>query len=179
MTLDLRAAANGNAKSKHNIGTDLNVGFQNRVVRKEHGLRRDHADAVRERRRTQALLHLQFCIRQFGARFVSIMPDTAQFTGGYSETNRLPFPILTDMDLGYLLALGLVFWVGDEVKGLYDEAGIDLQKYQGNQGYFLPIVAKFIVGQDGLVKARQVNIEFRERMEPDAIVAALKNLTTT
>jgi hypothetical protein len=38
------------------------------------------------------------------------------------------------------------------------------------------MAAKFIVGQDGLVKARQVNIEFRERMEPETIVAALKDL---
>jgi hypothetical protein len=41
------------------------------------------------------------------------------------------------------------------------------------------MAAKFIVGQDGLVKARQVNIEFRERMEPDAIVAVLRDLNTS
>ena len=38
------------------------------------------------------------------------------------------------------------------------------------------MAAKFIVGQDGLVKARQVNLEFRERMEPEVIVAALERL---
>jgi hypothetical protein len=38
------------------------------------------------------------------------------------------------------------------------------------------MAAKFIVGRDGLVKARQVNIEFRERMEPEAIVSALQDL---
>ena len=58
-----------------------------------------------------------------------------------------------------------------------EEVGVELEKYQGNQGYFLPMAAKFIVGRDGLVKARQVNIEFRERMEPDAIIAALEALS--
>ena len=38
------------------------------------------------------------------------------------------------------------------------------------------MAAKFIVGCDGLVKARQVNIEFRERMEPEAIITTLENL---
>ena len=38
------------------------------------------------------------------------------------------------------------------------------------------MAAKFIVGRDGLVKARQVNIEFRERMEPEAILAVLNAL---
>jgi hypothetical protein len=41
------------------------------------------------------------------------------------------------------------------------------------------MAAKFIVGRDGLVVARQVNIEFRERMEPEAIIATLRELQTT
>jgi len=116
-------------------------------------------------------------IERLGARAVSIMPDTAQFTSGYVAKNKLPFPVLSDMDLGYSLSLGLVFWVGTEVRRLYEEVGVELEKYQGNQGYFLPMAAKFIVGRDGLVKARQVNIEFRERMEPADILAALEALS--
>ena len=115
-------------------------------------------------------------IRQLGARIVSIMPDSAQFTDRYSKQNKLPFPVLSDIDLGYSLSLGLIFWVGAEIGRMYQEAGVELEKYHGNRGSFLPMAAKFIVGQDGLVKARQVNIEFRERMEPEAIVAALKDL---
>ena len=115
-------------------------------------------------------------IEKLGARVISIMPDTAQYTSGYAVQNDLPFPVLSDMDLGYSLSLGLIFWVGAEVQQLYQDTGVDLEKYQGNQSYFLPMAAKFIVDRDGLIKARQVNIEFRERMEPEAIVAALEAL---
>jgi peroxiredoxin len=115
-------------------------------------------------------------IEKLGARIVSIMPDTAQYTSGYAVQNDLPFPVLSDMDLGYSLSLGLIFWVGAEVEQLYRDAGVELEKYQDNQGYFLPMAAKFIVGHDGLIKARQVNVEFRERMEPEAIIAALEAL---
>ena len=79
-------------------------------------------------------------------------------------------------DLGYSLLLGLIFWVGAEIQRLYQEVGVEIEKYHGNQAYFLPMAAKFIVGSDGLVKARQVNIEFRERMEPEAIITTLENL---
>jgi peroxiredoxin len=115
-------------------------------------------------------------IRELGGRVVSIMPDSAKLTADYVEKNDLPFPVLSDIDLGYSLSLGLIFWVGPEVQRLYKDVGIDLEKYHGNAGDFLPMAAKFIVGQDGLVKARQVNLEFRERMEPEAIVAALEKL---
>ena len=59
---------------------------------------------------------------------------------------------------------------------LFDKFENMLERYQGNSGYFLPMGAKFIVGQDGLIKARQVNIEFRERMEPEAVLAVLRAL---
>jgi peroxiredoxin len=115
-------------------------------------------------------------IRALGARLVSIMPDTATYTDDYARQNRLPFPILSDIDLGYSLSLGLVFWVGAEIQQLYQDIGIDLERYQGNGSHFLPMGAKFIVGKDGLVKARQVNVEFRERMEPQAVRAVLRDL---
>jgi peroxiredoxin len=116
-------------------------------------------------------------ITQLGARVISIMPDSARFTRDYIARNELPFPVLSDIDLGYSLALGLIFWVGTEVQELYKGVGIELEKYHGNQGYFLPMAAKFIVGPDGLVKTRQVDLEFRERMEPEAILAALSELS--
>lgn len=116
-------------------------------------------------------------IRALGASVVSIMPEKAQFTSDYAISNGLPFPVLSDMDLGYSLSVGLIFWVGPEVERLYREVGIELEQYQGNGGHFLPMAAKFVIGQDGLVKARRVNVEFRERMEPDEVVAAIEHLT--
>lgn len=124
--------------------------------------------------RALAAVHDQ--IERLGARVVSIMPDNAQFTSGYAKESQLPFPILSDIDLGYSLSLGLIFWVGDEIKRMYEDIGIELEKYHGNQASFLPMAGKFIVGADGQVKERQVNIEFRERMEPAAVVAALRKL---
>lgn len=115
-------------------------------------------------------------IRQLGANVVSIMPEAARYTTEYTKDNDLPFPVLSDIDLGYALSLGLIFWVGSEVERLYRESGVELDRYQGNGSFFLPIAAKFIVGCDGLVKARHVNVEFRERMEPDAILAVLQQL---
>jgi peroxiredoxin len=127
----------------------------------------------------QSLAAIHNEIEHLGARVISIMPDSARFTVNYIAQNNLPFPVLSDIDLGYSLSLGLIFWVGAEIQKLYEQAGVELEKYQGNRSYFLPMAAKFIVGHDGLVAARQVNIEFRERMEPETIIATLRELQTT
>lgn len=115
-------------------------------------------------------------IRRSGARLVSIMPDVAEFTRRFRAEQNLPFPILSDVDLGYSLLLGLVFWVGPEVRRLYEELGVDLASFQRNTSFFLPIAAKFIVDVDGTIRAREVNVEFRQRMDPAAILTALRAL---
>jgi len=116
-------------------------------------------------------------MRALGASVVSIMPDGAQFTADYAASNDLPFPVLSDMDLGYSLSLGLIFWVGPEVERLYREVGIALEQYHRNDSHFLPMAAKFIVDRNGRIKARRVNVEFRERMEPDEVVAVIESLS--
>jgi peroxiredoxin len=124
----------------------------------------------------RALTEASGDITRRGARIASIMPERAEFTGAHADRLHLPFPILSDMDLGYALSLGLIFWVGSEVQRLYEEVGVTLDRYQGNGSFFLPMAAKFIVGRDGRITARQVNIEFRARMEPAEIIAALDAL---
>ena len=43
-----------------------------------------------------------------------------------------------------------------------------------SDGWVLPIPATFVVGRDGLVKARFVDPDFRKRMEIDDLVAAVR-----
>jgi peroxiredoxin len=63
--------------------------------------------------------------------------------------------------------------VGEKIKRTYLGFGIDLARFQGNGGWFLPIPATLVVGRDGLVKARFVDPDFRHRMEIADILAAV------
>src|SRR5919201_2063682 len=88
-----------------------------------------------------------------GGKIVAIMPDRQKFAAELKSAGQIPFPILTDMDNGYALSLNLAIWVGAEMQKMM--AGRqDLPAYQGNSSWMLPIPATFVVGRDGLVKAR-------------------------
>ena len=108
-----------------------------------------------------------------GGEVISIVPETAQYAQKLQEARGLPFRVLTDLDLAYALSLGLVFWVGDKIKDMYREFGIDLARFQGHGGWLLPIPATLVVGQDGRVKARFVDPDFRHRMDIEDIFKAL------
>ena len=108
-----------------------------------------------------------------GGDVVSIVPETAKYAEVLKQTRGLPFRVLTDLDLAYALSLGLVFWVGDKIKETYRQFGIDLERFQGNGGWLLPIPATLVVGRDGRVKARFVDPDFRHRLGIEPILRVL------
>ncbi len=121
--------------------------------------------------RTIAAYHNE--IAAHGGVVVSIMPDRQTFVGKLRSETLEMLPILTDIDNGYALSLGLVLWLGERVKQLMRGRGYHLETFHGNDGWFVPLPATFVVGGDGLVIARFVDPDFRKRMELDDILAAL------
>jgi peroxiredoxin len=119
-----------------------------------------------------ALAHAQAVAS--GGQIVAIMPDRQQFAVEMKTKGEVPFPILTDMDNGYALSLNLAFWVGEEMQGLMS-ARQDLPAFQGNDAWMLPIPATFVVGRDGIIKARFVDPDYRKRMAIDELLAALRS----
>ena len=109
-----------------------------------------------------------------GCHIVAIMPDREQFSSELKVTGQIPFPILTDMDNGYALSLNLAIWVGAEMQKLMADLQ-DLPAYQGNSSWMLPIPATFVVGQDGRVKARFVDPDYRKRMAIEDLLAAIRS----
>ncbi len=114
-----------------------------------------------------------------GGQLISILPDRQQFV------QRLPadvldnFTILTDLDNSYALSLGLVIWLGKRIANLMEGHGHRLSEYQGNDGWFVPLPSTFVVGPDGCVIARQVDPEFRKRMDIEEILTALQSVRAT
>src|SRR3954467_11971333 len=111
-------------------------------------------------------------IHALGGHLVAIMPELQQFTMQFKADAGAPFPVLTDLDNGYALSLNLAIWLDAEIQQLLSY--LDLSEYQGNAGWVLPIPATFVVGRDGLVKARFVDPDFRKRMEIHDLLAALR-----
>ncbi len=117
-------------------------------------------------------------IADAGGQMVVIVPDRQEYAAKLKADAHAPFPILTDLDNGYAMSLGLVFWVGDELQRLMQLRGINPHQSQGNDTWFVPVPATFVVGRDGRVAARHVDPDYRKRMGMDAVIAALKAAAT-
>ena len=108
-------------------------------------------------------------IKAMGAQVVAIMPELQEYAEKFKAESGAPFPVLTDLDNGYALSLNLAIWLDAEIQQLLSNQ--DLAGFHGNDGWVLPIPATFVVGRDGLVKARFVDPDFRKRMEIDDLLA--------
>jgi len=120
-----------------------------------------------------AVIQAQDRIKALGGQIVAIMPEKQKYAEQFKSESGAPFPVLTDLDNGYALSLNLAIWLGTEIQQLLSY--LDLSDFHGNAGWVLPIPATFVVGRDGLVKARFVDPDFRKRMEIDDLLAALKS----
>jgi peroxiredoxin len=110
-------------------------------------------------------------------QIAAIVPDRQQFALWLKSDAKAPFPVLTDIDNGYAMSLGLAIYVGDELKRMMVSSGWDPAVSQGTDNWMLPIPATFIVGTDGIVRARFVDPDYRMWMAIEDMLAALRSAT--
>jgi peroxiredoxin len=121
-----------------------------------------------------ALADLQRELAPLSARIVAITPNVEQFNSELRSDVAADYPILTDLDNGYALQLNLAFRVPDEKRQAMTDSGWDITMFQGNDAWMLPIPATFVVGADGIIKARFIDPDYRRRMAIEDILAALR-----
>jgi peroxiredoxin len=124
---------------------------------------------------TRALAKAQDQIASDGGSMTAIMPDRQQFASMFKSEGGVSYPILTDIDNGYALSLNLAIWVGEEMQQILESGGRNVPRYQGNEAWVLPIPATFVVGQDGIITARFIDPDYRNRMTIEDLLAALRD----
>ena len=107
-------------------------------------------------------------------QIVAISAETQAYTRAIKTEARAGFPFLTDFGNGYALSLNLAIWVDDAMSSMIAGSGKDIPQYQGQEGWILPIPSVFVVGQDGTIKARHVDPDYRRRLELDDLRAAAR-----
>lgn len=114
-------------------------------------------------------------VEALGARIVAISPEI-RHPKSLKHRCGLTFPLLCDVDNAYAFSLGLAIWMGEELKTIFREAGFDLPVLHRNQAWMIPVPATYVVDQQGLIVESFVDADFRKRMEPSDMIAALRAL---
>ena len=109
-----------------------------------------------------------------GATLVAISPQTPDNSLTLAEQAELAFPVLSDVGNAVARSYGLVFALGAEDRELHAGIGIDLAASNGDDSWELPAPAVFVVDPDGTIRFASVAGDYRWRVGPDEVLAALR-----
>jgi peroxiredoxin len=112
-------------------------------------------------------------IRAKGAQLVGMSPELPTKAELTTKNNGIDIDILYDAGNAASERLGLVFELPEALRPIYEQFGIDIPAYNGDNSFRLPVPATYIVEQDGVIRYAYVNADYTERMEPSDILARL------
>lgn len=109
-----------------------------------------------------------------GAQLIAITPEKPNLSLSLAENKKIEFSILNDKDNKFAKKVGLVFGVSKELREIYKQNGIDLEKSQGNSDWNLPIPATFVISKSGKIIYSFVDVDYTNRASPEDILQALE-----
>ncbi|GEN99948.1 peroxiredoxin [Novosphingobium sediminis] len=112
-----------------------------------------------------------------GATLVAISPELPDESLSTAEKNELTFPVLSDAGSRVAKEWGIAFDLAEELRPIYARFGHALPDRNGGSEWILPVPATFVIAPDGRVRLAFVDTDYRNRLEPDAVLAALAGIT--
>jgi peroxiredoxin len=115
-------------------------------------------------------------IKALGARLVAVTPETGGRALTVKHHHGDSYEVLSDVDCGLGLDCGVVFRTPSAYRDILLKNGNDIAERHGNDAWFLPVPATFIIDREGIVRWRFADVDFTRRAEPAEIIAVLRGL---
>jgi len=112
-----------------------------------------------------------------GAELVAISPERPDLSLSTAEKNDLAFAVLSDTGNRVADAFRLVYELPTNLAQAYASNGIDLTAINAADEWRLPVPATFVVAATGRVVLAHVEVDYRRRLDPATVLAALADLS--
>jgi peroxiredoxin len=116
-------------------------------------------------------------VRALGADLVAISPEAPDHSLSTAEKNALKFDVLSDVNGALEDALGIRFDLTVPIVTLYKAFGQDLPSRNADGRWSLPIPATYVLERDGTIALAFADPDYRKRLEPAAVIAALRKIS--
>ena len=114
--------------------------------------------------------------RSRDASLVAISQQTGLNSQNTRRENGLTFPILQDNAGEVAASFGVRWAIPEDLRQVYRQVGANLADLNGEASWTLPMPARYVIGQDGVVAYAEINPDFTQRPEPDDVLPVLDAL---
>ena len=115
-------------------------------------------------------------ITGLGATLVAISPQRPEHNRELVRSRGLGFPILVDGGGTVATAFRLTWILPDYLRELQTTLGADVSAFNGDNSWMLPMPARYVIGQDGVIAYAEVNADYTRRPEPEDMFPVLDRL---
>lgn len=110
------------------------------------------------------------------AVLIAVSPITPDNSLSMQEKHNLTFDVLSDPHNRVARQYGLVFTLDATLVPIYKQFGIDLEQSNGEDSWELPLTPTYVIAPDRTIRFAHIDVDYRNRMEPEEILAALDSL---
>jgi len=114
--------------------------------------------------------------KKYGAQLITITPQTPDKSVEQFKEKGYPFEVLSDLDNKVMKDYRLYFELSDDLVAVYKKHGLDIEAFNGKGRNVLPVPGSFVIDSNGVVRAMHADTDYKQRMEPSAIIDALKKM---
>lgn len=108
---------------------------------------------------------------------MAISPQLPEHSRVLATESRLPFHVLSDQGNVVAESFGVVITLPQRLARVYAKVfNIDIPAYNGDNSWTLPMPSRFIVDQQGIIRAVDVNIDHTVRPEPASAISVVNVL---
>ena len=116
-------------------------------------------------------------ITGLGGRLVAISPQLPDNSLDTVNKNALTFDVLSDVGNKVARQYGLVYALPEEIRSALRSNNKSLPSINGDESWELPVPATFVVASDQHVALAHIEVDYRKRLEPEALLTCLKSLS--
>lgn len=125
-------------------------------------------------RQLAGLQDIQQEIVNAGWQIIAISPDKPEKLVESRQKHGLQYRQFSDSPMTAAQAFGIAFKVDKETLQRYKGWGIDLEAASGQTHHWLPVPSVFLIGTDGRIRFTYVNPDYKVRIRPSVLIAAIK-----
>ncbi|MDP6041333.1 MAG: peroxiredoxin-like family protein [Candidatus Latescibacteria bacterium] len=115
-------------------------------------------------------------IRALGATLFAVSPQLPDQSLSMTEKQDLTFEVLSDIHNDVARQFGIVYHVQDELQAVYEDLGLDLPAFNGDDSFDLPVPATFVVDAGGVIRLAFVDPDYTRRLDPTDVLSVLRSL---
>ena len=112
--------------------------------------------------------------KKYDAQLVTITPQMPDKSVEQFKKKGYKFEVLSDLNSNVMKDYNLYFELSSDLVEVYKKHGLDIEVFNGAGRAVLPIPGSFVIDTDGIVRAMHADTNYKFRMEPSAIINALK-----